>query len=410
MNDQEQAYLKQVQAFIEAETARLQNLQNVQFREARAEGLDYAQSNPYGAIYGHAGEVQDSIEKKMITVNQCISELEILERMRKSPYFGRVDFYEEGFGTESIYVGLRSLANRDDYFVYIYDWRTPVCALFYTGEIGKASYEAPAGTIEGEIKRIRQYQFDDGELLSYWDADLRIDDTVLRNVLSGASSDRLKVIVCSIQREQNRCIRFDTNKNLAVFGPAGCGKTSIGMHRLAWLLYELRTTMVSKDILLFTNNVAFMHYVSGVLPDLGEEEVRSCLFSSLLDIYLPGYSVTDYYEQAEAVLAHDEKRTKFIQAVYDPAFLEYVDRCLDAMSCRFRDIKLYGDIVLSAQDLKRRYDAFSPSLSVHARLNLLLDWAKDEVDDYFLINRLEINRHLLETHEPYEPLQQLVAN
>lgn len=410
MDKQELAYLEQVQGFIDSEIERLIRLKGDQLDEARAEGEKFSLDNPYGAVYGHAFELQESIGKKMETVNRCISDREMLEKMRNAPYFGRVDFAETGFAEESLYVGLRTLSDPDTLNVYVYDWRTPACSLFYTGEIGKASYTAPAGVIEGDIRRIRQYQFADGKLTACWDADLRIDDTVLRNVLSGASSDRLKVIVCSIQREQNRCIRSDTRKSLAVFGPAGCGKTSIGMHRLAWLLYELRTSMISKDILLFTNNMAFLHYVSGVLPDLGEEEVRSCLFSSLFDMYLPDYTVTDYYEQAEAVLKGEEKRTRAVSAVYDPEFLAYVDRCLDLMHCRFFDIKVFGEVALSADEMKKRYAAFSPNLSVHARLKLLLAWAKDEAEDYFLINRLELTKKLLEKHESHEPLQKLMEN
>lgn len=410
MDNQELNYLAEVHKFIDSELQRLAQLQDQQMREAREEGLSYSQSNPYGAVYGHAVGLQESIGKKMETVNRCISDREMLERMRLAPYFGRVDFTEDGYGDSVIYVGMRSLMNFDNMFVYVYDWRTPACSLFYTGEIGKASYNAPMGTIEGEIKRIRQYQFKDGELTACWDADLRIDDTVLRNVLSGASSDRLKVIVCSIQREQNRCIRFDTKKSLAVFGPAGCGKTSIGMHRLAWLLYELRTSMVSKDILLFTNNLAFLNYVSGVLPDLGEDEVRSCMFTALFDIWLPEYTVTDYYEQAEAILKGDEARLRNIEAVYDPAFTEYVDRCLDLMHCRFFDIRIFGETALSAEDMKKHYEAYSVTLSVHARLKLLLEWAKDEIQDYFLINRLDLTRKLLEKHESHEPLQVLMEN
>lgn len=410
MEHNEQLYLQKVQAYIDNEIQRISLLQKSQLREARSEGLDFSMSNPYGAIYGNATEVQEAIEKKMETVNRCLSDLEILGRMRSAPYFGRVDFCENGRNEECFYVGLRSLTDTDSYFVYVYDWRTPVCSLFYAGEIGKASYEAPMGTIEGNITRIRQYQFENGSLSACWDADLRIDDSVLRNVLSGAASDRLKVIVCSIQREQNRCIRFDTKKSLAVFGPAGCGKTSIGMHRLAWLLYELRTSMVSKDILLFTNNVAFLNYVSGVLPDLGEEEVRSCLFTSLFDLFLPDYTVFDYYEQAEALLEGNTERMHNVSAVYDPSFLAYVDRCLDLMSCRFRDITVYGDTVLSAEALQKRYDAFATSLSVRARLDLLFEWAKDEVDDYFLVNRMELSKKLLEQYDIYDPVNKLMEN
>lgn len=410
MEQNEQVYLQRVQSYIDSEIERITLLQKTQLREARSEGLDYSMSNPYGAIYGNATEVQEAIEKKMETVNRCLSDLDILGRMRNAPYFGRVDFCENGRSEECFYVGLRSLTDTDSYFVYVYDWRTPVCSLFYAGEIGKASYEAPMGTIEGEITRIRQYQFENGNLSACWDADLRIDDSVLRNVLSGASGDRLKVIVCSIQREQNRCIRFDTGKSLAVFGPAGCGKTSIGMHRLAWLLYELRTSMVSKDILLFTNNVAFLNYVSGVLPDLGEEEVRSCLFTSLFDLFLPDYDVSDYYAQAEALLVGDAHRSHHVATVYDPSFLAYVDRCLDLMNCRFRDVTVYGETVLSAEALQKRYDAFASTLSVRARLNLLFDWAKDEVDDFFIVNRIDLSKKLLEQYDIYDPVQKLMEN
>ena len=214
--------------------------------------------------------------------------------------------------------------------------------------MGKAAYDAPGGEVSGAISRIRQYQFREGTLVACWDADMRIDDAVLRGVLSGASSEKMRTIVSTIQRDQNRAIRADSAKNLAVFGPAGCGKTSVGMHRLAWLLYEARTDNRTPDLLMFTANEAFRAYVSGVLPELGEREIRACSYADLFRKHLKGYAVEEALSQTEALLTGSRERERSVRAMYDPAFTAFAEETLSALPAHFRTMSLFGEVVIPA--------------------------------------------------------------
>ncbi|MBQ6119333.1 MAG: hypothetical protein IJK98_08885, partial [Clostridia bacterium] len=299
---------------------------------------------------------------------------------------GRVDFSGEDAGedaeAERYDIGLRTLMRHEDARILTYDWRAPVSALFYTGEVGKASYQAPGGVVSGEISRIRQYRFQNGDLTACWDADLRIDDDVLRDVLSGAASERMKIIVSTIQRDQNRAIRADAKKSLAVFGPAGCGKTSVGMHRLAWLLYEARAAQVKPDILMFTGNEAFRAYVSGVLPELGEEEIRASAYADLFNKHLKGFSVEPALNQTEALLDGDREREQYVRAIYDEAFADCVAQFLTALPARFRTLSLFGEPVITAAALKEKYAGLTAP-TVGDRIAVLKRWARDEIRAYF---------------------------
>ena len=397
MEAYELAYAQEIGGYLDAEIARLRAESAVLKKEIREAGRQFAAENPYGAIYQNAysvateaGQHIAEMEKKLDHSETSLAEAAYLEKLRLSPYFGRVDFAEGGAKTEAYYVGLRTLFRKADSRILTYDWRAPVSSLFYAGEVGDASYAAPGGEVSGEISRIRQYQFQEGRLAACWDADLRIDDALLRDVLSGASSERMRTIVSTIQRDQNRAIRADSSQSLAVFGPAGCGKTSVGMHRLAWLLYEARTDNRTPDLLMFTANEAFRAYVSGVLPELGEQEIRACSYADLFQKHLKGYSVEEALVQTEALLAGDRQRERNVQAMYDPDFAEFAERSLSALPARFRTLALFGETVLSAAALKEKYSGFPPALRVGDRLALLQSWARDEIRHYFAAHRRSV--------------------
>ena len=394
MDAYELAYCAEVGAYLDNEIARLREESASLKREIAEAGRQFAAENPYGAVYRNAFDVASEagqhvaeMEKKLGATEKNLAEAAYLEKLRLSPYFGRVDFAEEGADAETYYIGLRTLFRRADSRFLTYDWRAPVSSLFYAGEVGKAAYDAPGGEVTGEISRIRQYRFQDGRLSACWDADMRIDDALLRDVLSGASQEKMRTIVSTIQRDQNRAIRADPSRNLAVFGPAGCGKTSVGMHRLAWLLYEARTDDRAPDLLMFTANEAFRAYVSGVLPELGEREIRACSYADLFRKYLKGYAVEEALSQTEALLAGNRDRAQNVRALYDPAFTAFAAASLSALPARFHTLSLFGGAVLTAGALKEKYGSFPPTIRVGDRLSLLKDWARDEIRRYFRVNR-----------------------
>ena len=394
MEPYELAYAQEVGGYLDGEVARLRAESAVLKKEIREAGRQFAAENPYGAVYQNAysvgteaGQHIAEMEKKLSHSEASLAEAAYLEKLRLSPYFGRVDFAETGEPSESYYVGLRTLLRKADSRILTYDWRAPVSSLFYAGEVGAASYDAPGGKVSGDISRIRQYQFEQGRLTACSDADMRIDDALLRDALSGAASRRMRTIVSTIQRDQNRAIRADSSQSLAVFGPAGCGKTSVGMHRLAWLLYEARTDDRTPDLLMFTANEAFRAYVSGVLPELGEQEIRACSYADLFRKHLPGYAVEEALAQTEALLSGDRERERGVQAMYDPDFADFAARSLSELPARFRTLALFGETVLSAAALKEKYNGFPPAMRVGDRLALLQGWARDGIRAYFSSHR-----------------------
>ena len=206
--------------------------------------------------------------------------LQRLFRIQNKPYFGSIRFKEESSEEEdNIYIGITHVEDKLDY--YVHDWRSPICSMFYDYETGPASYKAPSGIIKGNIIKKRQYIIEDAELKHIFDNDLNISDSLLQEVLAEESSDKMKNIVNTIQEEQNKVIRNTEDKNLIVEGIAGSGKTSVALHRIAFLLYRI-PNLTSSNVVVFTPNKVFSEYISNVLPELGEDNTYDMTFYDLL--------------------------------------------------------------------------------------------------------------------------------
>lgn len=206
--------------------------------------------------------------------------LQRLFRIQNKPYFGSIRFKEEGSEEEdNIYIGITHVEDKLDY--YVHDWRSPICSMFYDYETGPASYKAPSGIIKGNIIKKRQYIIEDAELKHIFDNDLNISDSLLQEVLAEESSDKMKNIVNTIQEEQNKVIRNTEDKTLIVEGIAGSGKTSVALHRIAFLLYRI-PNLTSSNVVVFTPNKVFSEYISNVLPELGEDNTYDMTFYDLL--------------------------------------------------------------------------------------------------------------------------------
>jgi DNA helicase-2/ATP-dependent DNA helicase PcrA len=204
------------------------------------------------------------------------------EKMLVTPYFGRVDFIEEGENyEEKMYIGMASIMD-DNHNLLIYDWRAPISSMYYDYEIGKAEYQCPQCVVKGELTLKRQYKIADGKIQYMFDSNLKIDDDMLQELLSKSVDNKMKTIVTSIQKEQNRIIRNDENKILIVQGPAGSGKTSIALHRIAYLLYKHRDKITSNNILIFSPNEIFNDYISNVLPELGEDNMYQTTYKEYM--------------------------------------------------------------------------------------------------------------------------------
>ena len=197
------------------------------------------------------------------------------KRLMDSPYFGRVDFIYEGEDEPEIfYIGIGSFSPKKGGVPLIYDWRAPVSSLFYDYDSGEASYEAPGGEMCGVITSKWQYKIRKGKLVYAFESDIKIDDEVLREELSASGDTKLKNIIRTIQKEQNEIIRNTKDRVLVIQGVAGSGKTSVALHRIAYLLYHDRINLHSENVLILSPNSVFSDYISHVLPELGEEPIR----------------------------------------------------------------------------------------------------------------------------------------
>ena len=197
------------------------------------------------------------------------------QRMLNAPFFGRVDFvFEDEEETQAFYIGIGNFAERAGMTPLIYDWRAPVSGLFYDYDKGPAAYEAPAGVIKGEIRAKWQYKIRGGRMVYAFESDTKIDDEILKQELGSSGDVKLKNIVRTIQKEQNEIIRNTKDKILVIQGAAGSGKTSIALHRIAYLLYHDRDRLKSSNVLILSPNSVFADYISHILPELGEENIR----------------------------------------------------------------------------------------------------------------------------------------
>ena len=423
LDPKELAYAKKVQSLLDEEIARLTASNKELKRSVRERTRELMESDPFGALYAGtdedqlysaSSELRSENERDVAAAREMLRKAETYKRMKKTPYFGRVDFtYAGEDAPESFYIGLSTLNDGDDFDVAVYDWRAPVSSLFYTGETGPAFYEAPAGRFDGEIGLIRQYAFENGELKDHRDADLRIDDELLRQTLSGASAERMKPIVATIQREQNRAIRFDLRRNLVVTGPAGCGKTSIGTHRLAWLLYQQKTGGQTPRLLMFTANEAFREYISNVLPELGENAADTAKYADLFRAAFRKYRVSDALSQTEALLKGDAERTEAVRKLYSERFTAYIDDALDHCAARFADVAFFDIPLVTAEDLRARFAALPVSAPLLARLDAVYRWAADEAKNNYMINKEILDRCAEDADQdgdtPTESAQKLTA-
>ncbi len=203
-----------------------------------------------------------------------------LYRIKDNPYFASVVFEDEDKERFSVYLGLTYLKD-EDYGNIIYDWRSPICSLFYDFEVGPCAYAAPGGPVKGQLIRKRQYKIANRILESAFDNSMNIDDDLLQEVLANDSNEKMKNIVNTIQQEQNNVIRNVRDKTLIVSGIAGSGKTSVALHRIAFLLYKIKN-LTSNDVLIFSPNQIFTEYISNVLPELGEDNTLQTTFNDYL--------------------------------------------------------------------------------------------------------------------------------
>lgn len=312
-----------------------------------------------------------------------------MKRLLLSPYFGRIDFKEDGLGiAEQIYVGVSSFVEEDGLSFLIYDWRTPIASLYYDYSPGPASYVTPSGDIEGTMELKRQFQIQNGVIRNMFDASETIGDELLQQVLGKGADSQMKSIVATIQKEQNRIIRNEKSRMLIVQGAAGSGKTSAALQRVAYLLYKHRQSIKADQIVLFSPNPMFSSYISTVLPELGEENIQQATFQEYLDYWL-GSSLRpeDPFDQMEYVLTQRgtpgyEARLQGIEYKASAAFLQALQNFgvwLGQEGMLFNGLWLRERELITGEQIKSQFYSYDRSLPLLNRIVLLQEWLLKEL-------------------------------
>ena len=312
-----------------------------------------------------------------------------LEKILRIPYFGRIDFRgSQDTADKRYYIGTFSLIT-DDNRVLVYDWRAPVSGMFYDDEIGPARFTTPGGVVEGELTRKRQYKIENGKLVYCFDSSVKIDDEMLQQMLAGHADGKMRSIVTTIQREQNRAIRNESYKHLIVQGAAGSGKTSVALHRIAYLLFRHRDTITAENIIVFSPNTVFSDYISTVLPELGEANMLQTTFESFLSGALTGKMRKErYYDLLEYLFSAKDQpgyisRTQSLQLKSSPAFRDALvsyAKSLASQEVRFAPLVCAGVSIASSAELARlfSYDYASlPYLARYIKLRERMDYLLD---------------------------------
>lgn len=312
-----------------------------------------------------------------------------LNRLLPSPYFGRVDFLEDGqSSSEQIYIGVSSFVDEDGLSFLVYDWRTPIASLYYDHSPGSASYDTPGGRITGEMELKRQYQIQNGHIRNMFDANVTIGDELLQQMLSKGADSQMKSIVATIQKEQNAIIRNDRSRMLIVQGAAGSGKTSAALQRVAYLLYKNRDTLKADQIVLFSPNPIFNSYVSSVLPELGEENMQQTTLQEYLEYWLGStLRLEDPFDQIEYVLTAQsapdyEARLQGVKYKASEAFLKALQnyaKWLGREGMLFTGIRYRDRELIPAQQISSKFYSYDTSLSLANRVELLQKWLLKEL-------------------------------
>jgi DNA helicase-2/ATP-dependent DNA helicase PcrA len=308
-----------------------------------------------------------------------------LEKMLETPYFARIDFvYDEFDEEEKIYIGMFSLIDNDSMEILIYDWRAPISSMFYEYELGEASFNVQERTIKGNVKLKRQYNIVKSKLVYMFDSSIKIDDEILQEILSKNADDKMKNIVISIQKEQNKIIRDEDTRALIVQGAAGSGKTSIALHRIAYLLYRQKDEgLKSKNVAIFSPNQIFNDYISDVLPDLGEENVHQTTFYEYARSYIiPEIKLESVHDQMDFMLSQNKEchqyklRKNSIADKSSMEFLQILDNYLTLLNDHyeyFEDIRFNKTLVISKGDLEKLYNHDYKSFTPIKRLQKIRD-------------------------------------
>ena len=312
-------------------------------------------------------------EQDFINREKNAKYLKKLYCLKNSPYFGRVDFNDETNKEHIVYIGITHLSK--DYSNMIYDWRAPISSLFYDHEVGNAFYYAPEGKITGDLKNKRQYKIKGENIINIFDNSVNVTDELLQEVLTNTSSDKMKNIVNTIQKEQNEVIRNTSNKYLIVQGIAGSGKTSVALHRIAFLLYKIEN-LASDNILIFSPNNIFSEYISNVLPELGEANAKETTFSDLATNYITKYKkIESFASFIERYYTKGNKNVELTRFKMSDEIIRIVDEYVDLLVKKARfTVPVAVDLIeYGTSELNSLFHVRYSKMTIFERIELMAE-------------------------------------
>ena len=341
--------------------------------------------------------MRESILNHFAIGESVIDKRKRLTKILAIPYFGRIDFREKSSKVRPIYIGIHTFHDSESRTTLIYDWRAPISSMFYDYELGEASYQSPSGEITGEISLKRQYRIRAGKMEFMIESALTVHDDILQKELSSNADDKMKNIVATIQREQNRIIRNEEARTLIIQGVAGSGKTSIALHRIAYLLYAFKGSISSRDILIISPNKVFADYISNVLPELGEEIVPETSMEQILSEVLDHkYKYQSFFEQVNELLT--KPAPGFIDRIEYKATFDFIaslDRFIlhiENHYFRAEDVKLTKHITVPAEFIEEQFHRFN-RYPMRQRFEAMTDYILDmmKVQYAFTVTTAERN-------------------
>lgn len=330
-------------------------------------------SSTYGSLFETAMSVrqqQQMLQERELAMNSAEHQAVVLDRLTERPYFARIDVQEKGTEkVDQIYIGLASFSDGPDNFL-IYDWRAPISSIYYDGGLGKVTYETPDGKQDAEVSLKRQFQIEDGKIVTIFDTDEAVGDQMLLNAVSGESTTKMKSIVTTIQKEQNKIIRNTAADLLFVQGAAGSGKTSAILQRVAYLLYRYRGHLTSGQVVLFSPNQLFNDYIDQVLPELGEQNMVQMTFYQYASRRLPKLQLETLQERFESQPTGAAKKVIDLKgtSVYFKAMQKYA-QSLNHANIKLRSVKFRGHEIISKDKIADIYYSFNDNYQLGNRLH-----------------------------------------
>ncbi len=333
-----------------------------QFSSELKQNKEYIYEHQSGMDEADMVAAGQSINRMAFTGESAVARRKKLSKLVESPYFGRIDFKTHRSNEAPVYIGIYTFTDESQRQNLIYDWRAPISSMFYDFELGEAWYHTPSGKVAGEISLKRQYKIKKGSMEFMIENSVNIHDDILQKELSKSSDDKMKNIVATIQRDQNAVIRNETETVMVIQGVAGSGKTSIALHRIAFLLYRFRDEIAAKDVLIISPNKVFADYISNVLPELGEEQIPEMGMEELAtEVLEDKYKFQSFFQQVASLL--EKSDDSFIERIKFKSTFEFLSKLnqyiiyLENNFFTFTELRV-GNVVVPFPFILERFKAY----------------------------------------------------